>query len=627
MSRTDRFTLAFAAHGAGRLDEAERGYRAVLAGDSRHADAWHLLGTIQHQRGRPDEAVESITRALKLTGPQVAYLTNLGVILASGARNAEAIAHLEQALAIEPNNATATFALASALHSAGRIKDAEQRYRAAIQLQPDNGAAYSNLGAVLKDQGRDDEAEAAYSRAIALNPAHARAHYNLGILFKDSQRLDAAAASFRKALAAHPNFAEAHVNLGAVLHDLGDLDGAIAHARKALELAPDDPGAHNNLGAALRDAGDIPGAMASYARALALQPDLAEARHNEGVALERTGQTEDALARYKLAQSLRPAFAEAWLNAALLMLMSGDFAHGWEAYETRWQAQAPRNFPQPAWQGEAGGKILVWGEQGLGDEILYAGMIPDLRARGHEVVIETDARLAPLFARAFGGIEVVARCDPPDARTTQPDIRWQTPLANLGRWLRPDVETFPKRTSYLCADAARSALYRARLTADAPRLVVGISWASANERIGKLKSLALAQWSGVLKIPGICFVDLQYGDTAAERARVEAALGVHITHFDDLDLRADVDGVAALAQACDLVISVSNTTVHLAAALGRPTWVLVPANAGNLWYWMRGADHTPWYPSVTIFRQAKPGDWQESLAAVERKLQNAVTAN
>lgn len=626
MSLTHQLARALAAHAAGRLDEAEQDCRALLALEPGHADAWHLLGLIQHQRGQSEQAVESIRRAVGARGNEVTYLTNLGIMLLSLARGSEAVAVLERAVDMQPDSAAARFALASALHAGGRLADAEAHYRATAQLHP-NAAAYNNLGTVLKDEGRKADAEAAYRRAIDIDPDHARAHYNLGLLLKDTQRAELASASLRRALVLSPDLVEAHVNLGIVLHDLGDLDGATAHARCAVRLAPDDPAAHNNLGAALRDSGDIDGAMQCYAQAMRLQPDLAEAQHNTGVALERTGRSDEALARYKQAQSLRPTFAEAELNAALLMLMSGDFARGWEAYEARWHAVTPRTFSQRKWGGETGGRILVWGEQGLGDEILYAGMVPDLVARGHDITLETDPRLVPLFARSFAGVEVVARSEPPHAATQAGDIQWQVPLAGLGRWLRPNAASFPRRRGYLRADAQRSALFRTDLEVGAPKLIVGVSWVSANARIGRQKSVSLASWAGILKTKGVRFVDLQYGETQAERDTARTDLGVEIEHLDALDLRADIDGVAALAQACDLVISVSNTTAHLAAALGVPTWVLVPATAGNLWYWMRGTDHTPWYPSVSVFRQKEPGRWGETFTAVERKLRLAVTAN
>ena len=733
------FAAAFEAHGSGRLEEAEQGYRSVLAVEPRHADAWHLLGVIAQQRGQSAVAVEHIRRALDICGPQGQYLANLGVALTALGRSAEAVAALEQAVKLEPGSFTALFALGNGLRGLGRLEEAVTHYRRSLVLEPANASAQNNLGNALQELGRHGEAEACYRRTITLQPGHARAHYNLGIILKDAGRLEDAADSFRRALTIVPDLAEAHVNLGVVLHDQGHLEDAVRHTRKAIALnpkdaavrnghvtalvelgllhkrqrrfaqaidaflaaaehRPDDPIILNNLGNILTEAERAAEAEVHLRRAVALAPDMAELHYNLGNALNAQGKDEEAVAAYVTAIALRSSFlkprinlgvilqklgkfddalrayegavaadpssaeavsgtgvvlqalgrddealqcfqnalklkpdlAEAHRNAALALLMAGDFAAGWEAYEWRWRCDGTaggwRDFPYPQWQGESGegtGKaaVLVWGEQGVGDKVLYAGMIPDLIASGHGVVMETDARLVTLFERSFPGVKAVVKRNPADAATSRTDIGWHSPLASLGRWLRPDAASFPKRESYLIADKARAAGYRALLSERGkPGPIVGISWVSRSPKIGRHKTLDLDQWAPILRLPGVQFVDLQYGDTAAERAAVEADLGVAITHIPDLDLREDIDGVAALAAACDLVISVSNSTVHLAASLGRPTWVLVPASAGNLWYWMRGCDRSPWYPSATIFRQAELGNWRDVLADIESRL-------
>ena len=311
--------------------------------------------------------------------------------------------------------------------------------------------------------------------------------------------------------------------------------------------------------------------------------------------------------------------------------MSGDFAAGWKAYESRWHCDLPgfdvRASGFPEWRGEDGeGAVLVWGEQGLGDKVLYSSMIPDLMALGHKVVMETDERLIGLLERSFPGVRAVPKRNPPDEATQRSDIRWQSALASLGRWLRPDLASFPQRVSYLVADESRKNRYRAHLAATGiASPVVGISWISQNPNIGLHKTLDLKQWTPILQIPNVRFVNLQYGDTALERAEVEARLGVRIEQIPDLNLYDDIDGVAALAASCDMVISVSNTTAHLAAALGKPTWVLVPASVGNLWYWMRGTSQTPWYPTATIFRQPKIGQWSSVIIEIEKRLQSHLT--
>lgn len=620
------FLTAFEAHRAGRIAEAERGYRVVLESEPRNADAWHLLGLIaQHHRDLP-KAVDYINKALGLSGPNASFLTNLGVVYMDMGDNAEAAKVLRQAIAVTPDDVSARFALGNALKTLGHAEEALVHYQRAARQQPGNASVLNNMGSALQSLGRLTEAAQYFRQAMAARPDHAGAYYNLGVVLRDAGKLSDAAENFRHALRIAPQLAEAEVNLGAVLHDLGDLDQAISHTRAAIALNPKDPAALNNLGAVLRDAGHFEEAMAAYAAAIKLRPEMTEILHNQGVALEHAGRHDEALEQFKNAGSANPHFIDAQVNAALLMLMSSDFKAGWNAYEVRWLRDIPglglRNFPLPPWRGEREpGGIVVWGEQGVGDRVLYASMIPDLLTQGHRIVMETDPRLHALFARSFPGVTMVAKHNPPDLATAAPDIRWHSALAGLGQYLRSDISAFPSRDAYLTADPERVAGYKALLKKDTDnRPVIGISWVSRAPRIGRHKTLNLRQWAPILQTSGVRFVDLQYGDTAEERAAVEANLGVPIIHIDGLDLREDIDGVAALIAACDLVISVSNTTVHLAAALGKPTWIMVPAAAGNLWYWMRGANHTPWYPSATIFRQKTLGQWAEIIRAVKNRL-------
>ena len=697
------FEKAFAAHGAGHLSEAETGYRAVLATEPKHADAWHLLGMLQHQRGQSREGADSINQALRIAGPQASYLTNLGVVLLTLGRINDAAAALQQALALQPPNYTVVFALASALHAAGRFAEAEARYREALALQPASAAAYNNLGNVLKDAGRAEDAAEAYRRALAIDPKHARARISLGIVRQDEGILAEVTAEARAAREAAPNDAQAKAHLAMTTYELGMLytraqrwDLASAHLLEAVALRPDDPLLRNNLANALVSAKRPAEAEAHLRHALAAAPDLAEAHFNLGnalraqdkldeaiaayetalglkkpftksrlnlggvlvkldrgddaigmfeagakedpasaellnalgVALQAAGRDDEAFTAFRRALAINPDSPDALRNVGVALLMHGDFAAGWEAYSHRWRCDnvkdVARDFGLPRWHGESEGTVLVWGEQGIGDNILYAGMIPDLLARGQQVVMETNPRLTTLFERSFPGVKAVGHETPSHAVTGRSDIRWQTPLPDLGRWLRADAKSFPTRNSYLVADPARVQAYRARLEEGAPTAIVGISWKSVNPKLGRHKTLDLAQWQPILATPGVRFVDLQYGDTAVERARVEADLGIKLTHLDDLDLREDVDGVAALAAACDLVISISTTLVHIAAGLGRPTWVLVPAAAGSLWYWMRGDEPSPWYSTATIFRQPKKGDWQPVITDVAERLKGFV---
>jgi hypothetical protein len=263
---------------------------------------------------------------------------------------------------------------------------------------------------------------------------------------------------------------------------------------------------------------------------------------------------------------------------------------------------------------------LIWGEQGLGDEILYASMVPELTELAQSVVLEVEPRLVKLFSRSFAGVSVVGHSHEP----YRGPFAAQEPIAGLGKYFRSDWQCFPAREhGYLVADNDRAADLRRRLRAD---IVVGLSWGSQNPKFGKAKSAPLQDFAPVLRWPCCRFVDLQYGDTAGERATVERETGVHIEHLDDIDNTRDIDGLAALISACDLVVTVSNVTAHLAGALGKPTWVLVPSGNARLWYWFKEGEHSPWYPRVRLRRQSLGQSWAELISSIANEISADVNA-
>ncbi len=407
-----------------------------------------------------------------------------------------------------------------------------------------------------------------------------------------------------------------------MLLDLRRYEDALASYDQALALNPDYADAIANRGNALLALDRHQEALASYDKAVDIRPDHADAYSNRGNALLSLKRYDEALTSYSHAIVLRPDNAEAHLNEGVCRLMLGDFAKGWEHYEWRLEIKerklSKRSFPHPRWDGEfVDGVLFAWSEQGLGDQVLYAGMVDALRQRAAQLVIEVEPRLVALFRRSFPGIEIIAEGEQPRGGR----IDAQVPIGSIGRYFRTRWEDFPARERrYLVADAERARRLRERLTADG-RLVVGLSWSSKARHYSEQKSARLQDFAPILALPGIRFVDLQYGDTLAERTAVKESMGVDVSRLEDVDNHHDIDGLAALIDACDVVVSVSNTTVHIAGALGKTVFLLLPYSQGSLWYWHIDRDDSPWYPSARLFRQPAIGDWnsvmQQAKAALE----------
>jgi len=434
--------------------------------------------------------------------------------------------------------------------------------------------------------GQFAEAERLYRQALDLNPTNTDAIHLLGMLAFQSGDLVRAAASIRQAIALHPAAASYHSNLGNVLQAQGDLDQAAASYRQALILKPDLAETHLNLGNVLREQGDVDRALAEYRLALQCNPDLPEARVAESTTL----------------------------------LLRGDFGAGWPGFEHRWQTRdydtPMRTYPHPVWDGKpfTSGRLLVWGEQGVGDEIMFAGLIPDLLSTGMPLALECDPRLVPLFARSFPGVQVIPAYD--SIRDTALGIAAHLPSGSLPRFFRTSRAAFEATQSpYLCADSGERARFRSAYGDGRP--LIGIAWRTRNAKSGRKRSLDLGTLAPLLRDPRFTWVSLQYGDTAGLAAEAEAA-GNRIVVDRSVDQLEDIDRFAAQVAAMDLVLAIDNSTAHLAAALGLPTWLLLPYAPD--WRWLLKTDSSPWYPTLRIFRQSALGDWTSVVRDVRADL-------
>jgi hypothetical protein len=348
---------------------------------------------------------------------------------------------------------------------------------------------------------------------------------------------------------------------------------------------------------------------------LALAPGVANVHKNLGGALAVLDRHDEAIFHYEQALAFGGNDDESQASKSLVYLSTGRLAEGFAHYDCRFGADTTmvrRTYPQPRWDGRpVPGTLLVWGEQGLGDQIIYASMLPDLVSRAEKVVVEVEPRLVDLFARSFPDVQVAAI----GKELYAGDIKAHAPIGSLGRYLRHGADMFPAASAgFLKADAARTRALRKRLAGDGRR-VIGLSWKSQNPKFEKAKSAELLDFESVLRLPGCRFVDLQYGDTLIDRERTEHALGVRVEHLDDIDNTRDIDSLAALIAACDLVVTVSNTTAHLAGGLGVRTFVMVPYGHARLWYWFKERDDSPWYPSLSVKRQRSGQPWADLIAA------------
>ena len=546
----------------------------------------------------------------------------------------------------------------------GRLREAEKIYARVLKAAPQNFDALNLLGAVKLQQGHAGEAHRLFSAAVKANPgvphgwshlgqalyalkrapealecldkARALAPGDVDILYQHANlllslgRAADALAEFQAVLARAPRHVEAHINSGLAQAALGSPDAALMAFDAALALAPGHPAAQFNRGVALLKLGRYAEALAANDAALAGAPEHLGALLNRGKALAQLNRLAEAVASYERAIALRKDYADAHFNAAQALLTLGDYRRGFEEYEWRWRRSgmaAPNSRGRPLWRGEyplQRKTILLRAEQGLGDTIQFARYVPLIAAMGATVVLEVQPELKSLLARLAGAATVIARDEAP------PPFDVHCPLGSLPLVLKTELATVPAQIPYLAADEALVAKWSARL-GELPRPRFALAWSGNpnhdNDRNRSIPFAKLAPLLNALNPPplagegregargqGASFISLQRGVRGEDAAALAAAsrvadIGDELTDFSD---------TAAVLALCDLVITVDTAVAHLAGAMGRPVWVLVPFAPD--WRWGLQGEATPWYPTARLFRQNTPGDWDNVLTRAAAEL-------
>jgi Flp pilus assembly protein TadD len=490
------------------------------------------------------------------------------------------------------------------LHKDGRLIEAEGIYRQILAVEPHHADSLHLLGMIAYEYGNLEGAAELIRAAISIHPNGASYHSNLGNVLQAQGKLEEGVAEYRVALAIKANVPEIHINLGNVLQAQGALDDAVVSYQDALQLEPGNAEAFYNLGNTRQAQGNPVNARECYERALESNPNHAKAHHNLGRILSDLGRQDEAFVRFEQALRLEPDNAEIGFNLALAQLMRGDFAAGWVNYEQRWRSMdhdtSMRTYTQPIWTGDPlpAGRLLLWGEQGVGDEIMFAGLVPELVRRGVRCIVDCDRRLQPLFARSFPDVEVVSGY-------SGQDFAAHLPCGSLPGILGTSRGAF---AAYLSADRELQNGFRSRY-ADG-RMLVGLAWHTNARKTGRIRSIDLPCLAPLFALPGIRWVSLQYGDCDS--------LGNPILFDSSVNQLVDVDGFAAQVAAMDMVITIDNSTAHMAGALGVPVWVLLPSAAD--WRWLRSGENSSWYPSMRLFRQPECGDWASVVQRVSDEL-------
>ncbi|MBF0382929.1 MAG: tetratricopeptide repeat protein [Magnetococcales bacterium] len=687
----DAFSQVVEHFNGGRYLEAEQTCNSIIQIVPDHVDAINALGVIAQRVGRHDLAIAKFEQALKIGGAnRSTLLHNLGISLSQLGKLEESINVLQEALGEDQGNTFISNDLQSiqkklnadavaelpdvskamqrgmACHQSGQIDKAIEWYNKILEYQPDNSLVLSNLGAALESKGDFGAAISLFKKAIALHPDCADYHFNLsnvlaalgnvkdavnsletalsikpefedalnnlGAILMKQDKFDAAITCFKKAIEINPGVAYAQNNLGAIMVELGRESESIEYFEKAIKLDPEFLPALNNLGAVLIDQNKPDAAQTYFVKVLSRDPNFADAHYNIAKILDAEDKLVEAAEKYQRALSIDPNHINANWNLALVFLKMGELDKGLKIYDWRLKAKDSKTLPiKPGkmWSGEPlyGKNIVVYAEQGIGDEILFSGFIPYLHALSPgRIFLECAPRLEPIFKRSFSNVHVYGKKRDKDLSWVGDDIvvDYSVPIGSLPIHFISSPDDFVDRDSFLLPNPKLVEKWNRRLVSLGDVLKVGISWRGGKEEDPKKnKSTPLTDL-----VPLLCknakFINLQYGDTKDEVAQVCSDLDIEIHDWEDNDPLKDMDNHAALISVLDLVISVDNATIHMSGALGVPTWDMVITNQN--WPWMNiFEESTPFYKSVRLFRRsAETGNWDAVIGRVATALQELI---
>lgn len=586
------------------------------------------------RQGQWQQAEVLLRKALAASPDDAEILYQLALLKTEAGAFAEAHFFVISALAADPALFRAYMLLGRIQAETGSPEAALGSYDQALMIAPLDAEAHFGRGVVLQRLGRLEDALASYDQSLVAAPDQAEVWCNHGNTLMALRRFDDALQSFDRGLKYRADVGMLHYNRASALNALGRGAEALTAYERALVLEPGNIDFRNNRGNTRFEAGDFAGATADFQWIIANDPDNAQGYNGLGMTLQDQGDLEEAEKLYCRGIALAPDYADVHHNLALVLLYKRNFAGAWPEYEhrcdpTAYRANLRKKAPSiavferlPLWRGprdQVAGPVGIWYEQGIGDQILFSTMIPELVETGQPFVYEVDPRLLPAYQRSFPAVKFVRSDDPPDAALATAGAALF--CGSLPGLFRPSVESFTRQPRrILQAAPERVAHYRSRL-GDGFKLA--LSWRSARVgRLGASKSVSLADFAPLLAVPGVQGVDVQYGDTAAERAGLPQTYDVHIEHVEGVDFYQDLDEVLAILEACDLLITTSNANAHLAAALGKPVWLLYPGERAPFHYWAHGGDHRClWYPSVEIVSAPDLADWTQLIAHAAAKLQ------
>lgn len=548
-----------------------------------NASIWNFKGAAHGKAAQYDDALKCFTKVIEFSDTKASANNNIGSVWREKGDYQIAEAYFREALRENPHFFDAQKNLGALLHQTGNHEMAIKEFEKALLIKPENVEILSALGSVFNSMQKTDDATVVYNQILKIDPQNKRILNNLGNIHLGNKSFEDAVLCYEKALQIDPNYSDAMNNLGNALKEMEYLDEALYY----------------------------------YAKAISIPNSRVELYSNYGVALKDSGRFDEALEMLDKALEKKPNYPDAEWNKALVYLSQGNFEKGWDAYEWRWSAtnfdSTPLKTLKPIWQGRKE-RVLVWPEQGLGDQIMFSTLFEEFAEKCSLAIFQVDPRLLALFRRTYPAYHFI----PSDKFLNENEYDSHIPMGSLGKYLRRSKDDFlHAKTKLLQVDHNTASNIKQAFRLGEKQLV-GISWRSKNNDTGARRSLELSQLAKSLIGENTDIVSLQYGETKEEIQQLYTETGIQIKTVDQIDTFSDIDRLAALISCCDKIVTIDNSTVHLAAAIGVETHLLLPYVSD--WRWHPIGQPSFWYKNLNIYRRDKQNTWLNLIEELSEAL-------
>lgn len=547
-----------------------------------------FTATAHSMAGNKSRAIQTYERVIRLNPGFIEAYNNIALDLAYIGDNEKAINYLDKALSIRPDFIEALNNKGTCLLALGNFNDAIECFEATLMLKPKDTVAMANLAEIFVQLGQLDTAKSYVDNSLKINP----------------------------------NDYKAHLSLGAIRLANGELNKALEDFLRANELNPKEPDTLAAVGGAYARIGKYSEAKSFFQKALELNPQHGRTRLLLGVLHQELGEYDESIAELSASLEDKRRLSLREYNRALSFLHKGELRSGWTDYSLRWKESGSitsyLTTSKPTWNGQStNARVFIWGEQGIGDQILFSSLLKEACTHASNLLIRLDNRLIPIFERSFPSLRFI----PLETEVFDTDFDFHLPMGDLPRILRPSFKLFKNQSdSFLLADThlTKSLLSRLKQKCSSKKLLIGISWKTTGKNFTDRNLPIQELLLEITKHTRCEFIDLQYSDTNDDRKKAKDITGISIHHEDLIDNYKDLDGLSSLIMACDLIVTCSNSTAHLAGALGKETYLLVPFSRGRHWYWSHVNENalSMWYPSIRVIPQLIPGDWTAPLKSL-----------